>query len=351
MQRCPNCHWQIPDDAASCSYCGQRLHPDSSADEERRRRLLRLHMFNAMRRKSRPSLPAVIVALLAKPITVAMAVIVVGGAAAGIGYAKWATAPASFVIATDSNNMQIVRIDLATGHTTVLLSSNVLPGGPDSIVFISNTQILIDFSYTTNGEIGIGDIQSGTYTSVATGLGGDLLDMALRPDGSSVLIADYEGGNILEYHLANRTVTTFVQSLGGVQGLAFDADGNLYAAVGSQVMQLDPASGKQIKTFELPAGSDGDGMTYDRHRNTLDIAVGSAIVALDPETRKVSTLIDGIGTPDGVEVDRQGNLFIANITGVVELNTSNQVLNVIPNISNAYWDDVAPLSGSGAASY
>jgi zinc ribbon protein len=93
MQRCPNCKWQIPDDAASCSYCGQSLHPDADADEERRRRMLRLHMFNAMRRKSRPSLPALIGALLAKPVTVAMAVLVVGGAAAGIGYARWATAP------------------------------------------------------------------------------------------------------------------------------------------------------------------------------------------------------------------------------------------------------------------
>jgi hypothetical protein len=82
MQRCPNCHWQIPDDADSCSYCGQRLHPDSEAEEERRR-LLRVHMFNVIRRKSRPSLPAVIGALLAKPFTVAMAVVIFIGITAG----------------------------------------------------------------------------------------------------------------------------------------------------------------------------------------------------------------------------------------------------------------------------
>ena len=347
MQRCPNCHWQIPDDAASCSYCGQRLHPDAEADEERRRRMLRLHMFNAMRRKSRPSFPVVIGALLTKPLTVAMAVIVVGGAAAGVGYHNWATAPTSFVIATDLRNAQIVRIDLATRHTTVLLSNQVLPGAPDSIVFISDTKILIDFP--NNGEIGIGDIQSGTYASVATGLGGVLLDMALRPDGRSVLIADRDGGDILEFHVGSHKVTTFAQNLGGVQGLAFDADGALYAAVGGQVMQLDPASGKQIKTFNLPAGSDG--MAYDRHRNTLDIAVGSAILTLDPKTGKIGTLIDNIGTPDGVAVDRQGNLFIAYGSGVLELNMNNQRLIVGTSTSGEDWDDVAPLSGSGGASY
>jgi hypothetical protein len=78
-----------------CSYCGQHLHPDAEADEERRRRLLRLQMFNVMRQKSRPSLPVMIAAMLTKPLTVAMAVLVLLGAAAGVGYARWATVPVS----------------------------------------------------------------------------------------------------------------------------------------------------------------------------------------------------------------------------------------------------------------
>jgi streptogramin lyase len=276
-----------------------------------------------------------------------------GGAAAGLGYARWATAPTSFVIATDIDKEQVVRLDLVTLHATVLLSNKVLPVGPDSLVFISDTKILIDFPYTNNGEIGIGDIQTGTYTTVAKGLGGELRDMALRPDGRSVLIADKSGGNILEFHVGNRSITTFAQNLSGIQGLAFDADSNLFAAVGSQVVQLDPASGKQIKIFDLLAGSDGDGMAYDRHRNTLDIALlnANAVVSLDPKTGKVSTLIDSISAPDGVAIDRQGNLFIASDKGVMELNTNNQLLNVSKNAPSAGWDDVTPLSGSGSASY
>lgn len=145
MQRCPNCKWQIPDDADSCSYCGQRLHPDSSADEERRRRLLRVHMFNAMRRKSRPSLPALIGALLAKPVTVAMAVLVVGGAAAGIGYARWATAPiplsgniarshcACFTSYTSSVDPILLSGNIARSHdapATTVLSEDFETGAP-----------------------------------------------------------------------------------------------------------------------------------------------------------------------------------------------------------------------------
>ena len=206
--------------------------------------------------------------------------------------------------------------------------------------------MLIDFP--GNGEIGIGDIQNGTYTSIGKNLGGALRDMALRPDGSAMLIAD-NGGTILEYHVDTKKVSTFVQNIGGVQGLAFDSNGALYAAVGGQVIQLDPASGKQIKTFNLPGGSDG--MAYDGHLHTLDLAIGGSIVALDPVTGRTTTLIDGIGTTDGLAIDRQGNLFIADSFGVLELNTSNQLLIIGTNTNGITWDDVAPLSGSGAASY
>jgi hypothetical protein len=285
--------------------------------------------------------------LLTKPAILAMAVVVLAGTGAGIGYSMYrASAPTSFVIATDRGNNQIVRIDLATRNMTVLLNNKVLPGSPDSAVFINDTQMLIDFP--GNGEVGIGDIQHGTYTSIGTGLGGSLRDMALRPDGSGMLIAD-TNGTILEYHVGSRKVSTFVQNLGEVQGLAFDSDGALYAAVGGQVIKLDPASGKQLKTFTLPGGSDG--MAYDGHHHTLDLAIGSSIVSLDPKTGATGILIDGIATPDGLAIDRQGNLFIADNIGILELNTGNQLLIVGTNTSGITWDDVAPLSGSGAASY
>lgn len=240
-----------------------------------------------------------------------------------------------------------MRIDLATRNTIILLSNKVLPGSPDSAIFINSTQMLINF--LSNAEIGIGDIQNGTYTSVAKNIGSGLRDMALRPDGSGVLIADNGSGNILEYHIDTKKITTFAQNIGGVQGLAFDSNGALYAAAGGQVIQLDPATGKQLKTFNLPGSSDG--MAYDGHLHTLDIAIGGSIVTLDPVTGRTTILIDGIGTADGVAVDRQGNLFIADSFGILELNVNNQLLIIGANTNGITWDDVAPLSGSGAASY
>ncbi len=285
--------------------------------------------------------------LLKKPLVTAIAaVVIVGGSVGAALYQYHATAPASFVIATDRGNNEIDRIDLTTRKITVLLSSKVLPGSPDSIIFISDTKVLMDFP--NNGEIGIGDIQQGSYKSIGTNLGGALRDMALRPDGSGVLISD-ASGTILEFHMDTQKISTFTQNLGGVQGLAFDSNGALYAAVGGNVIQLDPASGKQLKTFNLPGGSDG--MAYDGHNHTLDIAIGSSIVALNPQTGVTSVLIDGINTPDGLAIDRQGNLFIAAAIGVLDLNTNNQLLLMGTNSSGITWDDVAPLSGAGAASY
>lgn len=285
--------------------------------------------------------------LLKKPLVTALVAVVIAGSGVGYAYVQYrASAPSSFVIATDRGNNQIDRIDLATRTVKVLLSNKVLPGTPDSVIFLSDTKVLIDI--ISNGDIGIGDIQQGTYTSFGTGHGGSLRDMALRPDGSGVLISD-TSGNILEFHVDTQKITTFVANLGGVQGLAFDSNGALYAAVGGQVIQLDPASGKQLKTINLPGGSDG--MAYDGHHHALDIAIGSAIVALDPQTGKTTTLIDGIATPDGLSIDRQGNLFIADSIGILELTTSNQLLIVGTDINGIAWDDVAPLSGAGAANY
>ncbi|HEU5198612.1 MAG TPA: hypothetical protein VFU32_03180 [Ktedonobacterales bacterium] len=270
---------------------------------------------------------------------------------AGIGAAYLlyrAQEPSSFVIATDRGNNEIARIDVATRNRTVLIKNTALKDSPDSIVFISDTQVLIDF--VNGGNLGIGDIQNGTYTQVAQNQG-TLRDMAVRPDGKSVLIASQDGGKLLEFTISDHSLRTFVQSqnLVGVQGLAFDPSGNLYAAVGGNVLQLDATTGKQVKTFQLPGGSDG--MAYDQHLKTLDIASGNQILTLDPATGKIKTLLDGISETDGVAIDRHGNLFIASAVGVLELTTDNQLLIVGTDSNGVTWDDVAPLSGTGAASY
>ena len=92
-------------------------------------------------------------------------------------------------------------------------------------------------------------------------------------------------------------------------------------------------------------------MAYDSHRNMLDIAVSNSIMGLDLQSQKLTTLVNGIGGPDGVAIDRQGNLFIADAIGILELTLDNKLLIVGTNTNGVVWDDVAPLSGAGSASY
>ncbi len=280
-------------------------------------------------------------------IAAVVAILVLVGA--GLGYFFYrSTAPTSYVIATDRGKGEIDRIDIATRAVTVLIKSDVLRNSPDSIVFLSDNLVLIDF--VSGGDLGLGDIAAHSYTSVSQNHG-QLRDMAALPDGSGALVSEQDTGTILRFRLSDRSVTTFTQAdfLKGVQGLAFDSDGNLYAAVGGTVYQLDPGNGRQIKKFDAPGGSDG--MAYDKSRNALDIAAGNKILALDPKTGKVSTVIEGVGSADGVAIDRRGNLFIASNVGILELTTSNQLLIVGTNSNGVTWDDVAPLSGSGAVNY
>jgi hypothetical protein len=285
--------------------------------------------------------------LMKKPLISALvAIVVIGGGAGTLAFYNHSVAASPFVVATDRGNGEIDRIDLATRNITVLLSNKDIQGAPDSIIFLNSTQILLDYA---TGEVGIGDIQQHTFKVLGTNFGSDLRDMALRPDGSSVLISDTGGGTLLEFHTDTQKITTFATNIGGPQGLAFDSNGNLFVAAGGQVIQLDPATGKQLRTYNLPGGSDG--MAYDGRHHVLDVAVPPAVISLDPVTGKTTTLIDGISTPDGLAIDRQGNLFIADNFGILELNTNNQLLIVGTDANGITWDDVAPLSGSGAASY
>lgn len=248
-------------------------------------------------------------------IAAVVAILVLVGA--GLGYFFYrSTAPTSYVIATDRGKGEIDRIDITTRAVTVLIKSDQLRNSPDSIVFLSDTLVLIDF--VGGGDLGLGDIAAHSYTSVSQNHG-QLRDMAALPDGSGALVSEQDTGTILKFRLSDRSLTTLVQAdfLRGMQGLAFDSDGNLYAAVGGTVYQLDPGNGQQLKKFNAPGGSDG--MAYDKSRSALDIAAGNKILALDPKTGKVSTVIEGVGDADGVAIDRRGNLFIASNLSLIHI--------------------------------
>jgi sugar lactone lactonase YvrE len=69
---------------------------------------------------------------------------------------------------------------------------------------------------------------NGTTSTFASGLGGDLTDMAFDANGN-LYVSDY-GGGIIDEITPGGDVSTFATGLGGPTGLAFGLSGNLYVA-------------------------------------------------------------------------------------------------------------------------
>jgi len=105
------------------------------------------------------------------------------------------------------------------------------------------------------------------------------------------------------------TVSTIASGLYNAEGLAFDANGNLYVANSGLVSLVTPTG--LVSTFA--GGFDNPlGLAFDVNGNLYVANSGNGTISTVTPAGVVSTFASGFNNPAGLAFDANGNLYVAN---------------------------------------
>jgi DNA-binding beta-propeller fold protein YncE len=252
------------------------------------------------------------------------------------------SARADILYYTDRSGVgSIKKVDTSTNSITTVTNSPT--GLPDSLLFLPNG----DIAYTVNtGTPGIVIFDGTTNTSYAAGA--DVRDLTLAPDGQSLYVTETAQNRVRKFDLTTHTYSNFATGLGGVDGLAFGADGNLYVVTHNRT-QVDEFSSAGTLLNSFGGLLQLDGMSYDSFTNSIWVGANNATLhkfALGLGSHQSFTP-GNVGTIDGIAADGLGHIFVANFFASIskyDINTNTAA--VIANTPSI--DDLAPVSGLGA---
>jgi len=230
--------------------------------------------------------------------------------------------------ATSESTGRLELIDLPNQTITTVYTA---AGRPDSILVNSRGQLIYDLS--PQGVLALYDPAAQTNTVLLSNLKGprDLLfdvPTTCNPNANAdtMLVALYGSGQIIRYDFTSGTFSNLGPQLGSkatgfsVDGLAYDAEGNLFAVANhNTVVQMDPCTGDILKTLVLEPHykiDGGDGMVYDPYSGQLWISHdgsnnANGLIEVPTDLSSFSLFQSGqIPVPDGIISDGKGNLYI-----------------------------------------
>jgi len=220
---------------------------------------------------------------------------------------------------------QLQLLDLSSGQLTTLYN---IGARPDDLILNASGQLI--YSVPKAGVVNLYDPVAQTNSLLVTGVDG-ARDLVIEPGGTSMLIAIYPlSGQIVRFNFLTGATTVLRKKLGTVDGLAYDANGNLFAVANhNTIQQIDPVTGATLNTLVLEPHhgvNGGDGMTYDPYTGELwathDGSTGSGVleIATDLSTFTFYNFTGQMNAPDGIKSDGQGNLYIGAIHTVNIIN-------------------------------
>jgi DNA-binding beta-propeller fold protein YncE len=182
-------------------------------------------------------------------------------------------------------------------------------------------------------------------------------------DSDNVLLmvndeTDLNEASVIYEFAPDGTQTTFGNIPGQGYGLAFDSEGNLYAAdLGDQTVYLFTPGGTRT-VFIGPSAFDPDqspaGLVFDRFGNlfvSTEIAGspggGDTILMFAPDGTE-STFASGLDEPRGLVFDRAGQLFVAEVPAT----TTGDILKFAPNgTRTVFASGLGRTEGNGGAEF
>jgi hypothetical protein len=246
---------------------------------------------------------------------------------------------------TDFGGRQLDKTDVTTNTTTVI---DTVPaaasGNPDSLIFGPTGNIIYTMYNGAPGSLRSFNTNT-TDTQIATGFGSQLVDVTIDPSGTSVLVSDRGNNNLDRVVIASGLTTTLTSGLGGLNGTAYDASGNLYAVANGTVVKINPTTGAIMQTGTAAAL---DGLTWDSVTGNLYASDGSCMQVVSTTTLASLGCVGSFAFIDGLESDGQGHIIIADSSAqqVDQWTISSGTQTVL--FSAPGLDDIAPLSGGGA---
>jgi Ca2+-binding RTX toxin-like protein len=209
------------------------------------------------------------------------------------------------IYVTDYGVHAVFSVDPKTGATD-LVSDDPLFDTPDGIAMGPDGDLYVTNVDAPNGLLRV-DLPSGSTSVVSDDplLGGGPIGVVVPPDGIPIVADTDLIARVNPTTGAAVAISDPGDGLEGGDGLARGADGTLYFASQSGLLQaVDPATGA-VTDLTGAIEYDGYGLAFDFHRRVV-FGAGSDLDALDlhsGDIESVATDVGDNGYPEGFEVE------------------------------------------------